>query len=74
MTMHPSLARRPAGLSAMGRLIRHIRGLPRVWWIKLSEIGGYCHLGDVAPTLGSAVDHQTMNYNVNNQYGATDQA
>lgn len=59
---------------ARRRLIRHIRGFPRVWWVKLSEIADYYHLGDVVPILGSAVDHQIMNYNVNNQYGATDQA
>ena len=34
----PTLARRPSGLSVMEQLIRHIRGFPRVWWVKLSEI------------------------------------
>ena len=51
MTMHPFLAGRPSGLIVLERLIRHIRGYPRVWWAKLSEIADYCHRDDVAPTL-----------------------
>ncbi len=51
MTMHPFLAGRPSGMIVLERLIRHIRGFPRVWWAKLSEISDYCHTGDVAPAL-----------------------
>ena len=54
MTMHPFLAGRPSGLIVLERLIRHIRGYPRVWWAKLSEIADYCHRDDVAPTLPRA--------------------
>ena len=54
MTMHPFLAGRPSGLIVLERLIRHIRGFPRVWWAKLSEISDYCHIAEVAPTLPRA--------------------
>ena len=54
MTMHPFLAGRPSGMIVLERLIRHIRGFPRVWWAKLSEISAYCHIGDIAPTLPRA--------------------
>ncbi len=51
MTMHPFLAGRPSGIIVLERLIRHIRGFPRVWWAKLSEVAEYCYRPDVAPTL-----------------------
>ncbi len=54
MTMHPFLAGRPSGLIVLERLIRYMRGFPRVWWAKLSEIADYCHQEDVAPTLPRA--------------------
>ncbi|MCY3781809.1 MAG: polysaccharide deacetylase [Chloroflexi bacterium] len=54
MTMHPFLAGRPSGMIVLERLIRHLRGFPRVWWAKLSEISEYCHIGEVAPTLPRA--------------------
>ena len=54
MTMHPFLAGRPSGMIVLERLIRHIRGFPRVWWAKLSEISDYCHGSDIAPTLPRA--------------------
>lgn len=54
MTMHPFLAGRPGGLIVLERLIRHIRGFPRVWWAKLSEIADYCHESAVASTLPRA--------------------
>ncbi len=54
MTMHPFLAGRPSGLIVLERLIRHLRGFPRVWWAKLSEIAAYCQRSDVAPALPRA--------------------
>lgn len=51
MTMHPFLAGRPSGIIVLERLIRHIRGFPRVWWAKLSEVAAHCYRPDVAPTL-----------------------
>lgn len=54
MTMHPFLAGRPSGMIVLERLIRHLRGYPRVWWAKLSEIADHCYRDDVAPTLPRA--------------------
>ena len=54
MTMHPFLAGRPSGLIVLEKLIRHIRGYPRVWFAKLSQIAEYCHREDIAPTLPRA--------------------
>jgi len=51
MTMHPFLAGRPSGLNVLERLIRHIRGFPRVWWATLSEVAEYCYTPEVASTL-----------------------
>lgn len=51
MTMHPFLAGRPSGMVVLERLIRYIRGFPRVWWAKLSEISAYCQQDDIAPAL-----------------------
>jgi peptidoglycan-N-acetylglucosamine deacetylase len=51
MTMHPFLAGRPSGLAVLERLIRHIRGFPRVWWASLSEVATYCYNPEVAQTL-----------------------
>jgi peptidoglycan/xylan/chitin deacetylase (PgdA/CDA1 family) len=42
MTMHPFLIGRPSGLRLLERLIRFVRGFPRVWWAPLSEIAAYC--------------------------------
>ena len=54
MTMHPFLAGRPSGMIVLERLIRHLRGFPRLWWAKLSEVADHCYGGDVAPTLPRA--------------------
>ena len=51
MTMHPFITGRPSGLTVLERLIRHIRGFPRVWWARLSDVAEYCSLPDVAATL-----------------------
>jgi hypothetical protein len=51
MTMHPFLAGRPSGLTVLERLIRHIRGFPRVWWATLSEVAEYCYTPEVAARL-----------------------
>jgi peptidoglycan/xylan/chitin deacetylase (PgdA/CDA1 family) len=51
MTMHPFLAGRPSGLAVLERLIRHIRGFPRVWWARLGEVADYCSSPKVAATL-----------------------
>ena len=37
MTMHPFLAGRPSGMIVLERLIRHLRGFPRVWWAKVER-------------------------------------
>jgi len=42
--MHPFLTGRPAYLRLLERLIRFMRGFPRVWWAPLSEIAS--HLED----------------------------
>jgi peptidoglycan-N-acetylglucosamine deacetylase len=42
LCMHPFLSGRPAGLRLLERLIRFMRGFPRVWWAPLSEIASYC--------------------------------
>ena len=54
MTMHPFLAGRPSGLIVLEKLIRHLRGFPRVWWARLSEVANYCYRADVAATLPRA--------------------
>lgn len=51
MTMHPFLAGRPSGLIVLERLIRYVRGFPRVWWARLSDVAAYCSQPDVAATL-----------------------
>jgi peptidoglycan-N-acetylglucosamine deacetylase len=51
MTMHPFLAGRPSGLRVLERLIRHLRGFPRVWWASLDQIADYCSGPEVAATL-----------------------
>ena len=51
MTMHPFFSGRPSGLLMLESLIRHIRGFPRVWWARLSEVSEYCHSPDVAAIL-----------------------
>ncbi len=51
MTMHPFLAGRPSGLIVLERLIRHIRGFPRVWWAPLSQVAEYCSSPEVARML-----------------------
>ena len=54
MTMHPFLAGRPSGMIVLERLIRHLRGFPRVWWAKLSEVADHCYGAEIAPTLPRA--------------------
>jgi peptidoglycan/xylan/chitin deacetylase (PgdA/CDA1 family) len=54
MTMHPFLAGRPSGLAVLERLIRHMRGFPRVWWASLSEVAEHCYGAEVAATLPRA--------------------
>lgn len=51
MTMHPFLAGRPSGLIVLEKLIRHLRGFPRVWWARLSEVAEYCSRPEVAAAL-----------------------
>lgn len=51
MTMHPFLIGRPSGLRVLERLIRHLRGFPRVWWASLDEIADYCARPNVADSL-----------------------
>jgi peptidoglycan-N-acetylglucosamine deacetylase len=51
MTMHPFLAGRPSGLRLLERLIRHLRGFPRVWWASLGEVTAYCLQSDVNSSL-----------------------
>jgi peptidoglycan/xylan/chitin deacetylase (PgdA/CDA1 family) len=51
MTMHPFLAGRPSGLRVLEKLIRYLRGFPRVWWSRLSDVADYCYQPAVAPTL-----------------------
>jgi peptidoglycan/xylan/chitin deacetylase (PgdA/CDA1 family) len=54
MTMHPFLAGRPGGLIVLEKLIRHLRGFPRVWWARLSDVADHCYQPDVAATLPRA--------------------
>ena len=51
LTLHPSVIGRPAGLRLLERLLRHLRGFPRVWWASLGELCAYCADPAVAPTL-----------------------
>jgi peptidoglycan-N-acetylglucosamine deacetylase len=51
MTMHPFLAGRPSGRIVLEKLIRYIRGFPRVWWARLSDVADYCYQPQVAATL-----------------------
>lgn len=51
MTMHPFLTGRPSGLRLLERLIRHIRGFPRVWWATLADVADHCYSLDIAETL-----------------------
>jgi peptidoglycan/xylan/chitin deacetylase (PgdA/CDA1 family) len=51
MTMHPFLAGRPSGIRLLERLIRFMRGFPKVWWASMSEIAEYCSGPEVADTL-----------------------
>jgi peptidoglycan/xylan/chitin deacetylase (PgdA/CDA1 family) len=51
LTLHPSVIGRPAGLRLLERLLRHIRGFPRVWWATLGELCAYCSEPDVAAAL-----------------------
>ena len=47
LCMHPFLTGRPANLRLLERLIRFVRGFPRVWWAPLSEIAAHCRLPEV---------------------------
>ncbi len=51
MTMHPFLTGRPSRLLLLERLIRFVRGFPRVWWTTCGELAEHCRRPDVAPTL-----------------------
>jgi len=51
MTMHPFLIGRPSGLRLLERLIRFVRGFPRVWCVPLREIAAYCTSPEVEGTL-----------------------
>jgi len=42
LTLHPFLSGRPAGLRLLERLVRFMRGFPRLWWAPLSEIAAHC--------------------------------
>jgi peptidoglycan/xylan/chitin deacetylase (PgdA/CDA1 family) len=57
MTMHPFLSGRPSGLRVLERLIRFMRGFPRVWWAPLSEVARYCSSTPVADTLPALPAH-----------------
>ena len=51
LTLHPSVIGRPGGLRLLERVLRFIRGFPRVWWASLGEICAYCSIAEVAASL-----------------------
>jgi peptidoglycan/xylan/chitin deacetylase (PgdA/CDA1 family) len=42
LVMHPFLTGRPAQLRVLEKLIRFVRGFPKVWWASLSEVADHC--------------------------------
>jgi peptidoglycan/xylan/chitin deacetylase (PgdA/CDA1 family) len=51
LCMHPFLTGRPAYLRVLERLIRFMRGFPKVWWAPLSEIAAHCRTPEVRDRL-----------------------
>jgi hypothetical protein len=51
LTLHPSVTGRPGGLRVLERVLRFIRGYPRVWWATLGQIANYCSTPDIACRL-----------------------
>ena len=51
LTLHPSVIGRPGGLRVLERMLRFVRGFPRVWWATLGQIADYCSTPDIACRL-----------------------
>jgi len=50
-TMHPFISGRPSRLLVLERLIRFMRGFPRVWWTTLDELAAYCARPEIQTAL-----------------------